>query len=266
MKDWLKFLTVGILGGLLGGALYLIVFVIIHRNSEVFGNVADWVSGIGSLFAIIFVYIQIRESQRQSKEQIETSQKQLQEQLKASKESAFQVERPLFKIVRFTDVKKDILIDKMSFSDATYTGKFHYNYVINNLEDCKLYEFYTLKNISQKIMCGVKIELIYKDDIYPKSEFFIDYIVGYSSVNVFDFRQNVDEKESILEKSGSLQEMIVSFNTGIRELIALKFTAGESGFLVYNREARYIENKHQNVKPKPVYDLNNFKESYSSKD
>ncbi|MDI6666423.1 hypothetical protein QMA56_01730 [Leuconostoc falkenbergense] len=265
MKDFSKQAGKGIFYGSIGGVIGLLILAICIKNNNFFGNVADWVSGIGSIGAIVIVYRQIKESQKQSADQIEESQKQLEKQLESSIERDFRVERPLFKIVRFTDVKKDALINEMSSFGLTYTGKFHYNYVINNLKEHKLYEFYNLKNISQKIMCGVKIELVYENDIFPKSDFFIDYIKGYSSVNVFDFMQDVDEKESFLEKSGRLQEIIVSFNTGIRELIVLKFSAGEDNSLVYNKDERYIENKHQNDKPKPDYNLNNFKESYSSK-
>lgn len=40
-------MTDGIIGGLLGGTLCLIILAIAYNSSDVFGNVADWVSGIG---------------------------------------------------------------------------------------------------------------------------------------------------------------------------------------------------------------------------
>lgn len=69
MKDWIKPLTSGIIGGLLGGMLCLIILAIAYNNSEVFGNVADWVSGVGSVTAIYFVYRQIKQQTDQHSEE-----------------------------------------------------------------------------------------------------------------------------------------------------------------------------------------------------
>lgn len=67
MKDWFKLLIGGTIGGLLGGALCLFVLALAYDNSEFFGNVADWVSGIGSITAILFVYAQIIQQDKQYK-------------------------------------------------------------------------------------------------------------------------------------------------------------------------------------------------------
>lgn len=69
MKYWFKTVAVGIAGGLLGGALCLIVLALAYNNSEVFGNVADWVSGIGSVVAIYLVYRQIKQQTDQHNEE-----------------------------------------------------------------------------------------------------------------------------------------------------------------------------------------------------
>lgn len=69
MKDWLKPLVGGTIGGLLGGILCLIILAIAYNNSEVFGNVADWLSGVGSVTAIYFVYRQIKQQTDQHGEE-----------------------------------------------------------------------------------------------------------------------------------------------------------------------------------------------------
>lgn len=68
MKEWIKSVGAGLVSGLLGGVLCLICLAITYNNSDVFGNVADWVSGIGSFIAIIFIYIQIRQSDKHQQE------------------------------------------------------------------------------------------------------------------------------------------------------------------------------------------------------
>lgn len=276
----------GIFYGLLGGVIGLFILFLISKNTTLYGNVADWASGLGSIGAIVLVYRQIKESQKQSAEQIEvsknqldkqievskkqldkqisTSQLQLKEQLEASTERDFRIERPLFKIVRFFDIDVS-KIRRSLCTNILYTVRDPIS-VWNNIKSGKKYEFFTLKNISQKIMCGVKIELIYNNEKYPKSIFYVDYIDGYSAINIFDDLQFVDENEFFTEKSDGLKEVVVSFNTGVRELLVLQFLAGEDGALVYNKEGAYIENKHKNIQDAPDYNLDNFKESYSYKE
>lgn len=62
MKEWIRSLSGGILGGLLGSGLGLLVISLALRNYNVFGNVADWVSGIGTIAAVI-ISIQITKKQ-----------------------------------------------------------------------------------------------------------------------------------------------------------------------------------------------------------
>lgn len=52
MKDWIKPVIVGTIGGLLGGMLCLIVLAIAYNNSGVFGNVADWFGAVGTISAV----------------------------------------------------------------------------------------------------------------------------------------------------------------------------------------------------------------------
>ena len=60
MKNWFKeywvYVAIAIFGGIIGTALSLTIW---HQNN--IGTLADWVSGIGSVVAIVFAYLQIRE-------------------------------------------------------------------------------------------------------------------------------------------------------------------------------------------------------------
>ena len=78
-----------ILTAVILAAFFVLIFLLKQFcNFDHSGSIADWASGIGSIGAIIFVIIQIIESQ-----------KQLNKQLKNEKENAFRIERPLFKIL-----------------------------------------------------------------------------------------------------------------------------------------------------------------------
>lgn len=65
VKQVAKGLGYGVAGGLLG----LLFLAIISNDPEKFGNVADWLSGVGSVIAIFFVYAQIKQQSRISDEQ-----------------------------------------------------------------------------------------------------------------------------------------------------------------------------------------------------
>lgn len=65
VKQVAKGLGYGVAGGLSG----LLFLAIISNDPEKFGNVADWLSGMGSVIAIFFVYAQIKQQSRISEEQ-----------------------------------------------------------------------------------------------------------------------------------------------------------------------------------------------------
>lgn len=69
MKDWIKQAAIGISYGLIGSVVGLLILAISFKNYNVFGNVADWVSGIGSVLAIFFVYRQIKQQTDQHNEE-----------------------------------------------------------------------------------------------------------------------------------------------------------------------------------------------------
>ena len=55
----------GLAYGLIGGFIGLIILALACKNYNVFGNVADWVSGSGTIIGIYFVYRQIKQQERQ---------------------------------------------------------------------------------------------------------------------------------------------------------------------------------------------------------
>lgn len=58
-------LIIGIIIGLLIGLFSKYFRLSIVISGEQFGSVADWVSGIGSVMAILFVYLQLKEQQKE---------------------------------------------------------------------------------------------------------------------------------------------------------------------------------------------------------
>lgn len=228
------------------------------------GNVADWVSGVGSLGAIIFVYIQIRESQRQSEQQIDASRSQLDEQLNAERERGFQQERPLFKILKIDNVSmEDILQNSKTDDYYVPTGTNNGEYIAHSKDgvfDKKNYHYFFLKNISDKRMLGVRVLFLYKNNISQKDYlhyFYIDTINGDKKVNLFDyFLINGDDKK--------LNRIEVAFNTNMRELLNVVFEIDGNDTPDYKRSLSYIENKDGKTNKEKIpefYNLNDFKES-----
>lgn len=69
MKEKIKQVGIGVCYGLVGGGVGLIILALASKNPNVYGTVADWVSGIGAITAIFFVYIQIKQQSYQHDEQ-----------------------------------------------------------------------------------------------------------------------------------------------------------------------------------------------------
>lgn len=244
--------------------VFILIILLSFWKADVFGNVADWISGIGSLIAIVFVYIQIRVSQNQSSEQIKESRNQLQKQLKTERERNFQQARPLFKIVKKSNVSlSDIMVSSDKYRSFVYKNT-NFGFVTNSIlhhsqnQDSKEHNYYFLKNISENRMMGVKVEFSFQkpnsNDNGVRHFFYIDTIDGDDAIKLVD--------DSLLAtKEENLKKITVTFNTSMREILSLVFNVDENGIPTYDRELSYIENKDSTDKMPSDYDLTNFEES-----
>lgn len=249
--------------------VFFLIILLSFWKADVFGNVADWISGIGSLIAIVFVYIQIRVSQNQSSEQIKESRNQLQKQLKTERERNFQQARPLFKIVKKSNVSlNDIMVSSDKYRSFVYKGADFVgvtNRILRYSENqySKEHDYYFLKNISENRMMGVRVEFYFQKpnstDNGVRHFFYIDTIDGDDAIKLVD-------DLLLATKEENLKKITVTFNTSMREILSLVFNVDENGIPIYNRKLSYIENKDSSDKMPRDYDLNNFEESnYSPK-
>ena len=237
MKEWIRLLSGGILGGLLGSGLGLLVLSLALRNYNVFGNVADWVSGIGSLGAILMVLFQI----------------------KKNKESDFSQSRPIFKInyeVEAINRKKDkVYYDRPSDNNGQmHRGDFDYQCI-------------ELKNISHKLMLAVQVSLCvtktHYDEKAPKLNRKIDFKVDSlkPDENVIFILKNLSETNGIhqtrIPEYYDFDEVLIYFTTEMREKI--KFVYQKEGEYLYYKKS-FLENKGAKI-PNEEYTTNNFQES-----
>lgn len=268
MKEWFKQVAKGISYGLIGSSFGLLILYMALKNYNIFGNVADWVSGVGSLVAIIFVYEQIKESQKQSETQIMESRKQLDEQLNAEKERGFQKERPLFKILNMSNVSMQNIVDELDkfvnfvHSDTTIANFLNNQNGIPYTEE--KYHYFVLKNISDKRMLGVRVLFNYENCLSKEEHthyFHIDTIRGDERLILLD--------EWLFDGSeNKLNRIEVAFNTNMRELLNNVFDVNEIDTPIYNPSISYIENKlgkNSDDKIPKGYNLDNFKESDKTK-
>lgn len=65
MRATTKYLLIGFVGALIGNG---IVFLVLAFGSSKYGTLADWVSGLGTVIAILFVYLQIDEQRKEFEE------------------------------------------------------------------------------------------------------------------------------------------------------------------------------------------------------
>lgn len=196
MKDWLKPLIAGIIGGMFGGILCLIILSIAYNNSEVFGNVADWVSGIGSIGAILAVYWQVQKQSSDNKESYNQDQ-----------ELRYSISRPLLKMS----------IENLTV-DTYYTI---YNNVDVALEVGKEYWVVKIENLSFKPLMAIEINYSGSDEV--SNTFFIPNIDGSSDTYLMlgsKLGSSGDESNEVLNK---IEKGKLSYITELGERCSAKF-------------------------------------------
>ncbi|MDV3544872.1 hypothetical protein [Leuconostoc falkenbergense] len=201
------------------------------------GSWADWVSGIGSLGAILMVLFQI----------------------KKNKESDFSQSRPMFKInyeVEAIKRKKDkVYYDRPSDNNGQmYRGDFNYQCI-------------ELKNISRKSMLAVQVSLYVTEINYDakapkvkrKINFKVDSVKPDENVNFIlkNLSKTIGIQQVPIYEYYDFDEVIIYFTTEMREKIKIIYQK-EGKYLYYKKS--FLENKGAKI-PNEEYTANNFKES-----
>lgn len=201
------------------------------------GSWADWVSGIGSLGAILMVLFQI----------------------KKNKESYFSQSRPMFKInyeVEAIKRKKDkVYFDRSSDNNGQmYRTDFKYQCL-------------ELKNISRKPMLAVQVSLyvnkINYDEKAPKVkrkiDFKVDSVKPDESVNFIlkNLSKTNGVHQDLIPEYYDFDEVLIYFTTEMREKIKIVYQK-EGEYLYYKKS--FLENKGAKI-PNEEYTTNNFQES-----
>ncbi|WP_431060899.1 hypothetical protein [Weissella paramesenteroides] len=197
------------------------------------GNVADWVSGIGSLGAIFMVLLQIRKD----------------------KESSFSQARPFFKI----NYKKTKIFQ--------INHPFYYEKEDDLFEKIKKsrdnYQILQIKNISTLSMMAVQInaQVTGRKEELRTFKFKIDSIKSNDSVGFIlkELTMFSDGQVVPMKEYYKLDEVDVFFTTELREKIKLvfKYDADEKSLKYVEH---YLENKGQKIS-ETEYSINNFNES-----
>lgn len=199
------------------------------------GNVADWVSGIGSFGALVFLIKQISDFKNERKD---------------DREREFSKERPFF-IMRIDDIDMDNKI----------YGSISLHHSFNN----ELKNIIRVKNISNKPMLGVSCVLIQSSDKkaweeierYQVDKIDCDEIKHLASCYSYSEKYNL--------------KILVYYHTAIRERTRLVFTIKVGNNLEYDWENKQLENQHNNwlnnedifkkFNDEYDYHINNFLES-----
>ncbi|WP_036060978.1 hypothetical protein [Leuconostoc citreum] len=203
------------------------------------GNVADWVSGIGSFGALVFLIKQISDFKNERKD---------------DREREFSKERPFF-IMR---------IDDIDMNNKIYGSISLHHSCIN----CVPKNTIRIKNISNKPMLGVSCLLIKSSEKkeweeierYQVDKIDCDEIKYFASC--YSYSKKYDLK------------ILVYYHTAIRERTRLVFTIKAGNDLEYAWKKKQLENQHNNwlnnrdtfkkFNEEYDYHINNFVESEAS--
>lgn len=139
------------------------------------GNVADWVSGIGSIGAILAVWWQSRQEKNLLKMQLENE-----------KEQAFQQRRQLFKLnIARRGINNKIGYLPMVVPNSSFVLQeiIKFDYLVNSQVDVV-----EISNISDKDLIAVHVVFMYSDAETVK--FNIDSIESHSKINLINYLEN----------------------------------------------------------------------------
>ena len=182
--------------GMLVGGILILIIILSFVDSNIFGNVADWVSGIGAIGAILAVYWQVQKQSRDSEESYNQEQ-----------EFKYSISRPLLKMS----------IENLTI-DVPYTI---YNEFDEGVEVGKEYWLVRIENLSFKPLMAIEIN--YEGFDQSSSTFFIPNIDGSSDTYLMlgsKLGPTGDESNEVLNK---IEKGNLSYITELGERCFAKF-------------------------------------------
>ena len=173
MCKFVKTIFGGVLGGLLGTFFAYIIFATSDNIPEKYGNLADWLSGIGSIGAILAVWWQSRQEKKLLKLQLENE-----------KEQAFQQKRQLFKLnINNCDNTKDKL-SYLPMENLKWSSDLQKITMFDEIVKAQT-DVVQISNISDKDLIAVRVIFIYSE--HEVARFNIDSVKPHSQINLINY-------------------------------------------------------------------------------
>lgn len=178
------------IGVIIGSILGVCIGFISNGNAQVYGNAADWVSGIGSIGAILIVFWQVTKQSTENQRQYERDQ-----------EFKYKVSRPLL---------------KMSIENLTIYGR---ETIYDDFEDSLIisneYWLIRLENLSNKPLMAVDICYVGTNNSHRK--FFIPHIGECSTTYLMIGKKLESGKDKTNELLSQIETGTISFITELGE-------------------------------------------------
>lgn len=185
-----------IVGIIIAALLGFIICFISNGNAQVYGNVADWLSGIGSIGAILIVFWQVKKQSTENQQNYERDQ-----------EFKYKVSRPLL---------------KMSIENLTINGcETIYNDFADSLIISNEYWLIKLENLSNKPLMAVDICCVGTNNSPRK--FFIPHIGECSTTYLMIGKKLESGKDQTNELLSHIETGTISFITELGEQCFAKF-------------------------------------------
>ncbi|MDC2804819.1 hypothetical protein [Leuconostoc suionicum] len=228
--------------GMLVGVILVLIIILSFVNSNIFGNVADWVSGIGSIVAIFMIFWQVKKQRDYDIKNISIN-----------KEINFSSSRPLFTLNYSDSIQ---LQEGETVYQTLDQRRFYF------LGDKRILGI-DITNISVKPILALEVNVKYASNL-SNSVFKVNQVkagdrivLGMGILNILD-EENDSENEKIL-KLNEIETVVVYFTTEIREKIKLTFKMNNSNN-VLEYVGKHIENRDGRI-DNNTYGLNGFEES-----